>query len=130
MAGIVLVVSLLTYFLTPKALPENPRCDVVIARLMEDTANLIAAKRLRKAERNIAELKVLLPDNSTVHTFVGAAKSLEKDYAGARAEYARALELNPNSFNAAFNLAEVDFVTKKLSPGGGAIPRDARRPAR
>jgi tetratricopeptide (TPR) repeat protein len=86
--------------------------QTALAILMQDTAKLIEQKRLDRAEKNLAELKKLAPDNPTVLVFSGAIKSLRKDYAGARADYSLALKAAPNSFNAAFNLAEVDFVTK------------------
>ncbi|MEI8310604.1 MAG: hypothetical protein WCH98_07605, partial [Verrucomicrobiota bacterium] len=86
--------------------------QTALAILMQDTANHIAEKRLNRAEKNLAELKRLAPRHPTVLIFSGAIKSLRKDYDGARADYLLALKASPNSFNAAFNLAEVDFVTK------------------
>jgi len=88
-----------------------PDPQTALAMLMQDTANLIGQKRLGKAEKNLAELKKLAPQHPTVLIFSGAIKSLRKDYAGARVDYTLALRASPNSFNAAFNLAEVDFVT-------------------
>ncbi len=80
------------------------------AKLMGETANLIAQKRLGKAEKNVAELKKMLPNDPTVLTFSGAVKSLRKDYNGAREDYRQALAAMPGSFNAMFNLAELEFV--------------------
>lgn len=90
-------------------LVQDPRTALAI--LMQDTANLIGKKQLGRAEKNLAKLKKLAPQNPTVLVFSGAIKSLRKDYDGARADYTLALRVSPNSFNAAFNLAEVDFVT-------------------
>ena len=85
--------------------------QAALATLMQDTANFIGQKQLGRAEKNLAELKKLAPQHPTVLIFSGAIKSLRKDYDGARADYTLALRVSPNSFNAAFNLAEVDFVT-------------------
>jgi len=106
--------------------PQDPKA--ALAKLMEDTAKLIGQQRLNKAEKNLEKLKALAPQHPTVLTFSGAIKSLRKDYAGARADYSLALEVAPSSFNAAFNLAEVDFVTKNYPAATAQFRRmlDAR----
>jgi len=90
-------------------LVQDPQ--TALAVLMQDTANLIGQNQLGRAEKYLAKLKKLAPQHPRVLVFSGAIKSLRKDYDGARADYTLALSVSPNSFNAAFNLAEVDFVT-------------------
>ena len=90
--------------------PTIPQ-EVTIKKLMEETAALMGEGKFQQAEANVEELFKLRPENASIHTLSGALKSLQKDHAGARADYQKALQMNPKSFSAAFNLAEVDFVT-------------------
>ncbi len=110
--GIALYVSLpkSTTALQDLKNPSIPK-EVTIKKLMEETAELMGQNNFRQAEANVEELFKLLPENASIHTLSGAMKSLQKDYDGARSDYHTALQLNPKSFSAAFNLAEVDFVT-------------------
>lgn len=90
--------------------PTIPQ-GVVTKRLMEEAAALMGQKNYKEAEIYVNELFKLQPENASIHTLSGALKSLQNDHEGARAEYQKALQLNPKSFSAAFNLAEVEFVT-------------------
>lgn len=110
--GVVLVVSLpkSTTALQDLKDPNIPQ-EVTIKKLMQETAELMGQNKFKQADANVKELFRLVPENASIHTLSGALKSLQKDYDGARIDYQAALELNPKSFSAAFNLAEVDFVT-------------------
>jgi tetratricopeptide (TPR) repeat protein len=90
--------------------PNIPQ-EVTIKKLMEETAELMGKNKFKQAEENVKELFRLVPENASIHTLSGALKSLQKDFEAARVDYQAALRLNPKSFSAAFNLAEVDFVT-------------------
>ncbi len=90
--------------------PTIPQ-EVTIKKLMEETAVLMGQSKFPQAEANVEELFKLKPDNASIHTLSGALKSLQKDHDGARVDYQTALKLNPKSFSASFNLAEIEFVT-------------------
>lgn len=99
---------------TPDKFPEISQRQK-LNKLLDETSQLIAANQLKQAEKNIAELNRLSPENPTVLTYSGAIHSLQRQFDEARKYYTHALKLNPDDYNIQFNLAEIEFVTKNYA---------------
>jgi tetratricopeptide (TPR) repeat protein len=52
----------------------------------------------------------LAPDDASSHALLGDSLRYQADYAGARKQYAKALELDPDLREVAFNLATMDYM--------------------
>ena len=81
-------------------------------KLLGQTARLIADNHPEEAEKNLAALNAYNPDHPSVISHSGAIALLRKDYPAARTAYERVLVVNPRSYIARYNLAEIDFVCK------------------
>ncbi len=84
-------------------------------QLLGQTARLIADNRPEEAEKNIPALTAYDPANPSVISHSGAIALLRKDYPAARVAYEKVLAINPRSYLASYNLAEIDFVSKDFS---------------
>jgi len=89
--------------------PGNPIPRLSLAR------GLLAQGQTVRAELEIAALLKEYPNASPVHALNGAFKATHKDVVGARAEYERALQLDPNSIEALTGLAMLDVVEKNAA---------------
>jgi len=63
------------------------------------------------------------PEKAELHFALGSAKDTQKDYEGARASYEKAAELNPEYFDAYYNLGAIYYnqaaeITKKMNELG------------
>ncbi len=105
-----------TLLLTHKPVPTQPLPALSpqknFEKLLGQTGRLIADNHPDAAEKNLPALTAFAPDHPAVLTHSGAIHLLRKNYPAARAAYERALTLNPRSYIARYNLAEIDFVTK------------------
>jgi tetratricopeptide (TPR) repeat protein len=89
--------------------PELNR-EAQITKLSKRISALISEGKLDAAEKEIEKLRAAAPDHQSLFTMAGILKAERKDYVGAREEYTRAVEAAPESYNAQFNLAELDFM--------------------
>lgn len=82
-------------------------------------ASHLKARQLDKALKAIDALEKKQPDNPATHNLRARTLLSKKDVAGARASFAKALQLNPTFFPAAASLAALDLADKK--------PEEARK---
>lgn len=82
-------------------------------------ATHLKAGQLDKALKAIEALEKKQPDNPATHNLRARTLLGKKDIAGARASFAKALQLNPTFFPAAASLAALDLADKK--------PEEARK---
>ena len=92
--------------------PTDPEARANLVR------GLIGRKDFARAEQELAPLLKQYPQIGTVHAMQGALKMNQKDFAGARAAYTKAVELMPKSTEALAGLVGLDLVQNK--------PQDAR----
>ena len=95
-----------------RGLPADPQARSNLVR------GLIARKDFARAQQELAPLLKQYPNFGGVHAMDGALKLNQKDFAGARTAYTRALELTPKSTEALAGLVGLDLVQNK--------PNDAR----
>jgi tetratricopeptide (TPR) repeat protein len=94
--------------------PGNPLARLSLAR------GLIAQRQTTEAQREISGLLKQYPKAAPVHALNGALLATNKDLAGARAAYERALVLDANSLEALNGLILLDLAQKN---GGRARAR-------
>ena len=92
--------------------PQDPEARLSLVR------GLLGRRDTVRAEQELATLLKTYPRVGTLYAVDGAVRVQKKDYAGARASYSRALELNPLSTEALAGLTGLDLFEKK--------PADAR----
>jgi putative PEP-CTERM system TPR-repeat lipoprotein len=73
----------------------------------------LSRKELDKAQKAADSLAKKQPDNPVTYNLTGLLKLAKKDQAGARSSFQRALQLQPNYFPAARNLAILDVLDGK-----------------
>ncbi|CAN5464797.1 hypothetical protein BH09VER1_BH09VER1_25790 [soil metagenome] len=95
---------------TTHAHPNGPAKDQDPRVLLADIAQLISLKHYDEAEKELATLRTLWPNDARIYQVEGALLAGRKDYKGARQAFEKALELQPQARSVLFNLAEVDFV--------------------
>lgn len=76
---------------------------------------LIRDKKLVEAEANLAVMETLQPKGLDILSHAGAIATQRKDYDKARGLYEAVLREKPGDYVAAYNLAEIEFVTKNFS---------------
>jgi tetratricopeptide (TPR) repeat protein len=86
-----------------KNAPGNPLARLSLAR------GFLAQGQTAQAETEIASLLKQYPNATGVHSLNGALKASRKDFAGARGEYERALQLDANSLEALQGLVTLDL---------------------
>jgi tetratricopeptide (TPR) repeat protein len=88
--------------------PENPDARLVLIR------GLLARGDLLRAEAELKPLAARFPDVSAVHVQMGRLLGNRKDEAGARKQFERALELQPDSAEAVGGLLALDLAAKRF----------------
>ena len=86
-----------------KAYPRNP--DLIIDELNYYLAKDETVRALKNLDDAIAEM----PDNEQLHFARGALLDKTGDWMGARDSYLKALEINPDNFNANYNLGALYY---------------------
>ena len=76
---------------------------------------LMAVGDLPQATRQLQVLRTNFPDSPTVNTAAGQLAMLQKDVAGARHAYSRALSSDPRSYQALAGLLNAEMQSKNLS---------------
>ncbi len=87
--------------------PGNPNARVSLVR------GLLGRREVARAEQELLPLLKQYPEAGTVQALNGALKLLQKDVAGARTAYERALTLNPTSIEALAGLTGVDLLQNR-----------------
>jgi tetratricopeptide (TPR) repeat protein len=95
-----------------KAEPQNPDARLVLVQ------GLIQKGDLQRAESDLAALSEKFPNSAPVHVQKGMLLGRKRQFAEARREFERALQLAPESLEATGGLVAVDLVAQK--------PADAR----
>ena len=75
---------------------------------------LYEQKKIKECLTLVEVIKKLTPSNPGNHNLEGACHVENKDYQKATASFQKVLLHAPGNLNASFNLAEVEFVTKKF----------------
>lgn len=88
-----------------KAVDRNPASPEAATMLVR---SYLASGNTSKPKELLAGLQKRYPRSSTIFTLIGALQESDKNFAGARASYARALELEPKNLEAVRRLALVD----------------------
>lgn len=71
---------------------------------------LLTMGEFERAQPALERFSQLAPDDANSHTLLGDSKRYQGDFAGARAEYARALALNADMREVAYSLATIDYM--------------------
>jgi putative PEP-CTERM system TPR-repeat lipoprotein len=98
--------------------PGNPVARLLLAR------SLMAKGDLPRAESEMTGLVERFPKASPVHAQMGALHVLRKDPVNARRSYETAIQLDPNSMEAAAGLATLDIMAKRVPEARARV--DAR----
>lgn len=94
-------------------LPKEKRQE--FAQLLLKTQNLFNQKRIFDALEKLDELDKIFPDHPAALNIRGACYVEIRAFEKANAIFEQVLKISPKNVNVLFNLAEVDFVTKKWS---------------
>jgi len=96
-----------------EALKENtPEERESFARHLAAAARLMQSSEVQASLEHILEAEAISIKYFALHNLKGAAFSKVRDFEKARVSFAKCLELKPDSLEAKFNLAEMDFVQK------------------
>jgi len=87
--------------------PRDPEARLSLVR------GLLARRDTARAEQELALLLKEYPKIGTLYAVEGAVKLQKQDYAGARASYARALDLSPKLIEALAGITSLDILEKK-----------------
>jgi tetratricopeptide (TPR) repeat protein len=90
--------------------PPAPTADKKFMDLLMEVRKLAAQNQPQKALEKLVEAEALKPGNPVVFNARGSVYTSMKDYAKAREAFTKAEALNPNAFEARFNLTELDYV--------------------
>ena len=82
--------------------------------LLRDAASYLNGIRVQEAFEKIIEAESIAPEYSAIHNLKGAAYTKIREFDKATVAFARALELNPESFMCRFNLTEMKFCKGKF----------------
>ncbi len=103
-------------------------------RLLQEAAELVGGIRIQEALERILEAERIYPDFFALYNIKGAAYTKVRDFEKATACFEKCLELNPESTEARFNLAEMSFVQKDFDAALGKFRKlladNPRFPAR
>jgi tetratricopeptide (TPR) repeat protein len=83
----------------------QPEGGARVAELRRAADRAVAARKFAEAERNLAELARLRPQDARVHFRLGMVRAELRRFAGAAEAFDRALALDPASGETRFNLA-------------------------
>jgi len=98
--------SLKTVEEVTRAQPKNLDARLVLVR------SLIASKDVRRAERELTDLRAAYPNAAIVHVQTGLLALLKNDVAGARTSFERAESIDPKSTDLLGGWLALDFKTK------------------
>lgn len=97
-----------------KALQKlSPEKRQKYALLISEASKLVQGIRIQEALERIFEAEAIYADYHGLQNLKGAAYTKVRDFEKATQCFKRTLELNPNSMEAKFNLAEMSFVEKQ-----------------
>jgi len=88
--------------------PTNANAQLLYVR------GLLAQGELQRAEAELRQLTVRFPNAATVHTQTGMLLGRQNKLSAARAELTRALELDPNDFEAFGGLVALDLASRSF----------------
>jgi tetratricopeptide (TPR) repeat protein len=71
---------------------------------------LLTMGKFERAQPALERYSQLAPDDASSHALLGDSLRYQADYAGARKQYAKALELDPDLREVAFDLATMDYM--------------------
>jgi tetratricopeptide (TPR) repeat protein len=97
--------------------------DAALAKIFEDVRKLGSEKKYEQALAKLREAEALKPDSTVVQNARGSIYTSMKDYERARECFKKAGELQPGSFEARFNLSELDFVEGKYEAAADAFTK-------
>jgi len=91
--------------------------------LIDEINEMLTAGENDAAMKLLEEAIENEPGKAELHFAYGSAKDTQKDYEGARAAYEKAVEINPEYFDAYYNLGAIYFnqgaeITKKMNELG------------
>lgn len=91
--------------------------------LIDEINEMLSAGENDAAMKLLQEAIENEPEKAELHFALGSAKDTQKDYEGARAAYEKAAELNPEYFDAYYNLGAIYYnqaaeITKKMNELG------------
>jgi len=91
--------------------------------IIDEINEMLAAGENDAAMKLLEEAIENEPGKAELHFALGSAKDTQKDYEGARAAYEKAVELNPDYFDAYYNLGAIYYnqaaeITKKMNDLG------------
>ena len=112
--------------LNPGLLPGAERAKQAIEKLtpkqredfqnlLQEANRLMGAERVMEAIEKLVEAEILAEDIPIVYNMKGACYTKIRDFKRARESFAKALELAPDFFQAEFNRAEIEFVSKEYA---------------
>ncbi len=112
--------------LNPRLLPGSQRAKQAIEKLtpkqredfqnlLQEANRLMGAERVMEAIEKLVEAEILAEDIPIVHNLKGACYTKIRDFKRARESFAKTLELAPDFFQAEFNRAEIEFVSKEYA---------------
>jgi len=91
--------------------------------IIDEINEMLSAGENDEAMSLLEEAIANEPEKAELHFALGSAKDTQKDYEGARASYEKAAELNPEYFDAYYNLGAIYYnqaaeITKKMNELG------------
>ncbi|MEM7145166.1 MAG: tetratricopeptide repeat protein [Verrucomicrobiota bacterium] len=112
----------------------TPEQQEKLRALLTEASQFVQGIRVQEAFERIYEIQQMAPDLAIGYNLEGAAWTKAKDFDRARAAFEKCLALEPESMEARFNLAELDFVAKEYESSLGKfsalIEDEPRFPAR
>lgn len=90
------------------AAPNDPTVRLTLARTLMGNGDVT------RAEAEMKQLLAAFPDAPGVHSQYGLLQMMKKDVAGAQRSFDRALDLNPNDFDAFRGRIGVDLANKQF----------------
>ncbi|NCF93855.1 MAG: tetratricopeptide repeat protein [Verrucomicrobiaceae bacterium] len=99
----------------------KPAQRIEITRLLREAATYIQGIRLQEGLDRLIQIEAITPDLFQTYNLRGAIHTKLRDFDKARAEFKKALSLQPGLMEAQFNLAELDFVEKKFARSESAF---------
>lgn len=101
---------------------------------MGEVSNYLRGVRWQEALEKLGELETAVGDNHYIENLRGAVFTRMRNFDKARAHFGKALELakdlDAESFHPKFNLAELDFVSKKWDPAREAFQKLLKDPGK
>jgi tetratricopeptide (TPR) repeat protein len=99
------------------ALPESakalsPEDQEKLRILLTEASAFVQGIRVQEALERIFEAQQMAPEYAVVYNLEGAAWTKAKEFDKAKVAFKKCLSLDPESLEARFNLAELEFVSK------------------